>query len=103
MTFDELRAAYETAGYHSAMPNHLWRTVRRGPGSCLTNDSLQIDLNYHEHAEPHPIVVSITGEYRPGMWTKLDVYSLACERAVVERTLIERELITAWDAVCGAR
>jgi len=93
----------------------FWKVLRRssecpgrdpsGNAVCITNDKLSLHVTLEDlyvNGKHHgSATYSIVGEYRPEMWTKLEIYGVSWDEAVEERTRYETELLAAWDALCA--
>lgn len=75
---------------------------------CLTNDyKTGIHAWLYEdgftEVTYRTITFEIVGEYRHGMWCKLQVYSIRLDDFLGEIDAIENELRAAWEAFCTFR
>lgn len=117
LTFQDLEDTFLKAGFRlqpdggSGGRGLFFRRIRHessGEGPvCLLNHKLSFHIHvYEDRISGHPtgpyrsVTFDITGEYREDSWTKLTVYSVPWEKAIVEFERIQTELLAAWDAVC---
>ncbi len=86
---------------------YLQRRLRRDAPTCLTNDGVYVDVEIFDMSRygdtPPKANVEIVGEYRTGMWTKLQVYSVSLPLLLTDIGHIENELLDAWVALTKAR
>lgn len=77
----------------------------QGKPLCCTNHSLQIMATIHDTLLPNgqhyrTVAFDITGEYRRGLWCRLEVYSVSWDQAVEQHEDIRMHVEAAWDAIC---
>lgn len=81
-----------------------WRMIDT-PNVCLSNDKLQFlvtvyDMHPPGHREPiQTMSFSITGEYRPDMWAKIEAYSVPWDQGMEQMDQFQDELFRAWNAM----
>lgn len=83
-----------------------WRMIDT-PNVCLSNDKLQFLVTVYEihltgHRTPmQTMAFSITGEYRPETWAKIEAYSVPWDQGMEQMDQFQAELLRAWNALYG--
>lgn len=109
-TLASIDTALKSQGFQGPQKNpvgdgHLYWRMIDTPNVCLSNDRLQFLVSVHEmhlrgHREPiQTMAFSITGEYRPDTWAKVEAYSVPWDQAMGQVDQFQAELFRAWNAM----
>ena len=117
MKYEEIEAMFANRGWKNEHERTFWKRVRHadegesrdecGNPVCILNNKLSVHATVSETRIPTvdvdytTVEFDITGEYAPGLWAKLQVYSVTWEEAGDRLSGIERGLLAAWDALCN--
>jgi len=107
MLGESVFAVFEAKGYRrhpAAWPDDIALLEKRIEGGtpCHCNERCTVHARVHAPIPGSVATVSIeiVGEYRPGQWTKIQVYSIQWGEvtgALVDR--VENDVVRAWNAM----